>query len=335
MNELFMAMSSDLCIPAYKNEQESSYIGRICFSGLGLWCLFLALNEANRKKGISKNSQTKYLVELIQNYNSIEKGLGSYLNDSQNKKSLAAKIRQVYENVGYLSTDSNKSILANYGVRVSTNSKKDLYLGIPSSETIEMNGLGVYVDAKEESLEVERFLARKNLSEQELITSRFDLCDFEERDIDVSELSFFNPFLKVAPSQAWQKGMAADYSIARASLNGPYYRVIRDPSGKLFFCEEIYNDLDKGLYAKDFRTLYFALRAYYNNPLPVWISHKDEYYSTIQLSAKLPEREYALLLLSSWPVGNVFNTNQYLIRNELISMVTEALKAVYFSVKEF
>ena len=53
MERLFEVMAEDMGITPYKGESEDSYIYRIVFSALGLWCLTNARTEMQDIKGIS------------------------------------------------------------------------------------------------------------------------------------------------------------------------------------------------------------------------------------------------------------------------------------------
>ncbi len=335
MNELFEVIASDLGISRCKNETEDNYINRICYSSIGVWCLSLSFSKINEINGISKNTHTTMLNNIIGEYCIIQEPFSEYILDNKRGHKLSSRIRDLYENVGYLVTNqNNKNTISPYGLRVNTKEYKDLYLGLSKFGLFEMNGLGVFTDSLRYSMSVNEFLVRDKLTAEELVTFNYDICDFEDRDFDINEFMFFNPLLKKAPSQSWQSNMETDYSIARKNVTGPYFRVIKKLNGKLVFSEEFSQPNMNQFYKDDFRRLYFALKAYYGNNQPIWISKMDDNYISIRLSAKLPFREYYLLLLTSWPIGNVFNTRKYILRKELLPFIKEAFKNIYISVEE-
>lgn len=333
MNELITRMALDLKIKQYEGEPIVDFYGRVIYSGIGLWCLELSKEENSERKGISKNGQTIKLDRLLKEYERIIPGIEAYFIDTKARESFPTKVRQLYEAVGYLQTnEENRNCPIPYDIEVDTNGYKNLYIGTNRKFPLEMNGLGVFLTAGGEIFNVKQFLARDSLSNDVFIEAHYDICDFEERDIDLNSLQYFNPLLKSAPSQCWGNQLETDYSIARKSIFGPYYRIIRKDE-KVWFYEE--QNSGRGLYSEDFRRLYFALRNYYGNPQPAWVMNVDKRYSKVRLSAKLPAREYYLLLLCAWPLNNAFNTQEYLIRKELLPMIINALATIGVIVKEF
>lgn len=339
MNDLFLKMSADLRIERCKAESESEYICRICYSALGAWCLYYSQGNSIDVKGVSKKSVTIMLDTLINEYQCLEPLMAEYFKDSKHGECISRKIREMYEDVGCLITmpDSNRVTTSEYHYRVNTNTDKDLYLGILPIGSFEMNGLGVYVNKNDNALSVKDFIVRDDLNLGEYIESRYDICDFDEIDINLDELTFFDPYKKTAPSNAWVKGVQSDFSIARKAIFGPYYRVIRDRHGNLYYADEKHIDTERGLYSEEFRRLYSSLRAYYDNPIPVWINKVvgDDNYVKLVFASKLPSREYYYILMSAWPMGNVFGTREYLIKKEYVPIITEVLNAIGMDVKEF
>lgn len=333
MNELISRIALDLRIERYEGEILDDFYGRVVYSGIGLWCLELSKEENSERKGISKKGQTVKLDRVLKEYQKIYPGIKDYFVNPKARENFSTKVRQFYESVGYLrTTEENRNCLTSYDIEVDTDGYKNLYIGTNREIPLEMNGLGIFLTAGTEAINVNQFLARDNLSNEAFIESQYDVCDFEERYIDLNSLQFFNPLLKSAPSQSWGDQIETDLSIARTGLLGPYYRIIRNDE-KIWFCEE--QNSGSGLYAEDFRRLYFALRSYYENPQPVWVMKVDKNYSKIRLSAKLPAREYSLILLCAWPLNNAFSTQEYLIRKELLPMVIKALNSIGIMVKEF
>lgn len=79
MERLFEVMAEDMGINPYKGESEDSYIYRIVFSALGLWCLTNARTEMQDIKGISKNAQTILLHNLAEEYIKFHPSLRCFL----------------------------------------------------------------------------------------------------------------------------------------------------------------------------------------------------------------------------------------------------------------
>lgn len=333
MNKLIAKMAEDMKIEPYDGELQNEFNCRVIYSALGLWCLTLSENKNNGIMGITKRQHSIMLRTLIDNYFMIEPKLSEYLTSPKNGEKFYIKIRELYENTGYLLTDeTNKNRLSYYERQVSTGSNNDLYIGIPKDTSLEFNGLGVFCKQSSEAISVNEFIMRDNTTNVDYIKLKYDICDFENRDIDNRELEFFNPLLKSAPYQSWGQHMETDFSIARKGVYGPYYRVMRSDDEILYF-EQI--ETEKGLYAEEFRRLYFALRKHYENPQPIWVIDKDGEYVELQLTAKLPTREYCLLLLSAWPISNAFNSQKYLLKKNLLPMISSALNNIDVYVKEF
>lgn len=326
-------MAKDMRIEPVQGEKPSEYNCRVMYSALGLWCLSMSENQCNGITGVTKQQHSISLGTLMEHYSLIEPKLAEYLKSPKTGEKFSARMRSLYENTGYFVTDgSNKNRLASFGEHVSTGANIDLYIGIPEANTMELNGLGVFSRKLSGAISVNEFIMRDNMMNEDYIKSQYNICDFENRDIDKDELEFFDPLMKNAPSQSWGKKMKTEFSIARKGVYGPYYRVIRDDN-EILYCEQ--NEPGVGLYAEEFRRLYFALRRYYGNPQPVWVSSKDKQHVELQLSAKLPGREYSLMLLSAWPIGNAFNSQRYLLRKDLLPMITAAMSNIGVQVKEF
>ncbi len=100
MNELLTAMSSDMGINRYRDESNESYIYRLCYSALGLWCLQIAQN------GTTKHNQTIVMNELLQRYFELFPGIADKFAHADNPLvSLLVHFRKVYEETGYLKKD--------------------------------------------------------------------------------------------------------------------------------------------------------------------------------------------------------------------------------------
>lgn len=326
-------MSTYMNIDRYGGESEDSFIYRLCYSAIGQWCLFVAKNIIDGNIGTTKHNQTKVLNELVSRYTEIfPKIADRFINTSNPQLKYPVHIRRVYEETGYLLTDDgNRNHLAKYG-RTIPIGNTGLFFGIPNSPYI-VNGLGVFSDCTEYKVTTKDFLIRDELIWEEYFHSQFDIVDFHERDINLDELDFFNPLSKKVPSQSWGKRMGTDCTIARIDASGPFYRVMRIDNAPLQFAEEPQDPKDESFTSYEYRRLYFALKAHYNNPLKVIISKQDQDYSIMKFGGHLPNREYYYLLLLSWPVNNVFDKSCFLIRNDFIPEVNITLKNIGIKVE--
>lgn len=333
MNEWLTAMSTDMGINRYKGESDDSFIYRLCYSALGQWCLHTAQNSSARITGTTKHNQTIIINDLIQCYAKLFPGVADRFIDAGNlHMNFSVHIRRVYEETGYFLTDkNNRNSLANFGrnIRIGNTS---LFVGVPS-KTHTVNGLGVFTLPTTPSSLTCEFLIRDELTCEEYFQSKYDLIDFCERDIAIQELQFFNPLSIYSPSQSWSAQMTTNCSVARKSELGPFYRVIRESEESFLFADEVFESQNDSLSSFEYRRLYFALKARYNNFLKAWIVKQDDEYSKLRIGGRLPNREYYFLLLLSWPFNNAFDKVNFLIRNDFISEVTATLNNIGIEVK--
>lgn len=333
MNELLTAMSSDMGIGRYKYESDDSFAYRLCYSALGQWCLLTAKNSSGSIIGTTKHNQTSVINELLQRYTGLFPEVADRFVDTSNQQSnFSVHIRRVYEETGYLLTDiSNRNQLANFGrsIQIGCNS---LLFAMPCEEHT-FNGLGVFSNPSSYRTAIRDFLIRDDLTSEEYFLSRFHVADFYDKDLDKDELQFFNPLLNSSPSLSWSKKMETVCSVARKSEFGPFYRVMREIDNSLLFIDEAVEPQGDGLTEYEYRRLYFALKAHYDNPIKAFIEKKDDEYSQIRISGHLPNREYYFLLLVSWPVNYAFDKCNFLLKNDFIPEVTATLKHIGIDVK--
>ena len=324
MNDLLGALSNDMNIPRYQNESYESFIYRLCYSAVGQWCLSTAMNSSGYAVGTTKHNQTIVLNELLSRYCELFPQIIERFVEASNQQTIfSVRVRRIYEETGYLLTDNdNRNRIANYGRTVQIGDNF-LFFGL-SSEVHEVNGLGIFTDPTEYLVEVKDFLIRDNLSSEEYFSARFDSIDFCERDIKLSELEFFNPKSNNVPSMSWEKKPVTDCTVARKTENGSFYRIMY-ANGKIQFADEPIEQHGDGFTSYEYRRLYFALKAHYSKPLRTTITKLDELYSKIRIGGHLPNREYYLLLLLSWPERNAFDKTNFIIKNDLLDSTTEAL----------
>ena len=239
MNALLSAMSVDMGINRFAREPDDSFAYRLCYSALGQWCLRTAQNSNGDRIGTSKHNQTIVLNNLLERYTEMFPHIESRcINASRQQNSLAVAVRRVYEETGYLLTDSsNYNRLANFGRSISLGGKS-LYFGLPNDAYV-VNGLGVFADRMHYRVSVEDFLIRDTLTCDEYFKTRFDILDFYDKDLDVDQLEFFNPLSKRSPSQSWEKQMETEYSVARKIEPRVFYRVMTTDDGLLFADEPV------------------------------------------------------------------------------------------------
>jgi hypothetical protein len=334
MNELLRAMSTDMGIDRYHGESEDSFVYRLCFSALGQWCLRAGQNFSDGSIGTTKHNQTIVLNELISRYSEMFPTVANrFVNTNDPQLSFTVFIRRVYEETGYLLTDeNNRNRLANYG-RCIPIGNTSLFFGIPNKKYA-VNGLGAFTSPTAYKVSSREFLIRDDLTREQYFQSQYDIIDFYNKDINVDELEFFNPLSNNVPSLSWGRQMETDCSVARKSEFGPFYRVMRAEDVPLQFADEPAELQNDSFISYEFRRLYFALKAHYNNPLKAIISKQDAKYSKIRVNGNLPNREYYYLLLLSWPVNNAFDKVNFLIRNSFIPEVSTVLRNIGIKVKE-
>jgi hypothetical protein len=333
MNDLLKAMSNDMNIPRYQNESYESFVYRLCYSALGQWCLSTARNLTGGVEGSTKNNQTIILNDLLLRYGELfPQVVERFIDTSNQQTSFSVFVRRTYEVTGYLLTGSDThNRIANYGRTIRVG-EKFLYFGFPVKPQ-EVNGLGVFANPTNYLVILKDYIIRDSLSSEEYFNARFDPIDFYERDIDICELEFFNPKSFNVPSRSWVKKPETDCTVARKAAKGPFYRIMK-LADEIQFADEPVEPQSDSFTSYEFRRLYFALKAHYGNPLNATITKLDELYSKIQLRGHLPNREYYLLLLLSWPEKNAFDKVSFLIRNDLLDSVVKVLANIGIEIKE-
>jgi len=324
MNDLLLTMASDMKIDRYRGETEESFVYRLCYSALGQWCLHTAMSSSGNITGTTKHNQTIVLNDLLIQFSELFPFISDkFINIKNQQANFPVHIRRVYEETGYLLTDSNnRNQIANYGRSIPIGNTA-LFFGIPNV-THGINGLGVFTCPTEYMVSAKEFLIRDELTYEEYFQSRFDPIDFYDRDIDLDELEFFNPRSNNVPSQSWGKRLETNFTLARKSETGPFYRVMREEA-TIQFADEHVEQQNDSFTSHEYRRLSFALKAHYKKPLKATIIKKDEGYSKIRLRGHLPNREYYYLLLLSWPENNAFDKVNFLIKNTLLQEATDVL----------
>jgi hypothetical protein len=323
MNDLLNTMSFDMGVLRYENEPDESFAYRLCYSALGQWCLSLARNSIEGIVGTTKHNQTIVLNDLLSRYNKLFPQIAEKFIDTRNRQtSFSVSVRRAYEETGYLLADGDgHNRIANYGRSVQIGDKF-LFFGVPGT-TYEVNGLGIFARPTDYLVDLKDFLIRDSLSSETYFYTRFDPIDFYKRDIDLSGLEFFNPKSSNVPSKSWVKKPKTDRTIARRSETGPFYRIMK-VTDEMQFADEPVEQQSDNFVSYEYRRLYFALKAHYDNPLEATITKLDELYSRIRIGGYLPNREYYLLLLLSWPERNAFDRVGFIIRNDLLVSATTA-----------
>ena len=326
MNDLIRAMSEDLSIAPFQGEKSSDYLYRLCFSALAAQILSLASGKDHGNYGISKKAQTEKVLQLVDLYQEcVGVDKGRFIAESDD---CSAFFRKAYEETGYLTVDdTNNSVIARFGRTVKT-SGGYLYFGFPAARS-KMVGLGVYTDTSSVDADLFETLLRDTRSTSDFIKDMFNPLDFEERDIDKSDLEFFNPTLKKPPSSSWSKKIYSQFTLAKSLSTKIFYRVIcADRNGTLLFADNPI-DTEKGcLTAYDLRRVFIALKAYYREPAVAWINPLDHNHYEITLSVHLPMREFYFLLLSAWPKENAFDRKRFITRTEFLPTIENVLNNI-------
>lgn len=332
MDRLFEIMAKDMEITPYEGEPEASYIYRITFSALGLWSLTYARSQTQEIRGISKNAQSQLLHNLTEEYLRLCPAVRPFFSGS--RIDIAVFIRNIYEQTGYLLTsDTNYNVLNNGADSIRVSDTDNLYLGIPS-EKFNVNGLGVHCSHPYNEVLIQDFLIRDNLTPEEYVKANYNLCDFEERDINPSELEFFDARSPKALSKSWQKRILTKFTVARKGPLGPYYRVIAGSDNSIFYSDEN-NSSDNidSLTGAEFRRLYIALRHYYAKPMVAFKCPIDNEYTYIRILGQMPNREYFYFLLNGWPKQFVADRYNFIMKNELVPQSVAVLEHLGFEIK--
>lgn len=334
MNKLLSIMANDLSIVQYSRESDNDFTYRVCYSALALWMLNLTLSSVNGVVGISKQTQSSKIEELLSQYQDYL-GLNiSYFAGDKNKAHMFSHhVRRVYEETGYLFSDENKySVVANYGRSIYAD-EGHLFFGIPKSDYW-MNGLGIYCPAAVNDIDLFDAMLRDTLTIEKYIAAKYNPLDFEKRDIDVQDLKFFNPTLPKPPSNSWHTVQITNESIARSST-WTMYRTLIDETNQILFKEELPDPDKERLTALEMRRLYCALKTKYGAPIIAWFNRLDDLYSQIRVSAQLPNREYYFMLLLAWPEQNAFNRTKFICKNNILPTVEKMLCNIGIEVRRY
>lgn len=331
-NDLLKSMSIDMKITRFQNESDESFRYRLCYSALGQWCLSISKNVTSVNIGTTKHNQTIMLNKILLRYKELFPDISVRFDDISNKhRSISVFIRRVFEETGYLLTDENNyNRMANLGRSIKIG-EQALFFGL-SREFPTVNGLGVFSSLSEYVVTTKDFLIRDCLTCEEYFQIKFDPIDFFDRDIDVQEFEYFNPLSNNVPSQSWSRSLETDYSVARKTKLGPYYRVMKTSEGIQLADEPVEEQYDS-FTSHEYRRLYFAIRAHYGNPIKATVSKLDDKYSKIQIGGYLPYREYYFLLLLAWPEHTVFDKVNFIIRNNLLGEVHAVLEHIGIKIK--
>ena len=333
MNDLLKAMSNYMEIHRYAGEEEDSFIYRLCYSALGQWCLYTAMNSSGGITGTTKTNQTIVLKDLLMRFSELFPSItNKFVNEKEQERNISIHIRNVYEETGYLITDNNnRNHIANYGRSIPIGDNA-LFFGVPNKK-YSINGLGVFSECTTFRVSTKEFLIRDDLTYNEYFQSQFDPIDFYDKDIDIKQLEFFNPKTNKIPSLSWENRLQTDCTLARKSIFGPFYRTMQT-EGKVQFADEPVEQQNYCFTSYEYRRLIFAIKAHYRNPIKAYISKLDDEYSKIRLKGGLPNREYYYLLLLSWPETYAFNKINYIIKNTLLKEVILILKNIGFEILE-
>jgi len=327
MNDLINTIAKDLSISKHHNEADEHYVYRVCLSAFGNWCLKLAESKDEIGYGSTKHNITIVLNELLSEYEKIFPFLKEMFTNEK-KDDFAVLIRHTYEETGYLLTsDSNKDVLS-YRDRTLKIGDSYLYFGLPNQIKF-VNGLGFYTESEGSNYSFNDIFLRDRLQPKDYIKSKFE-NDFFYYCYDDNYL-YFNPFLKTSLSTAWSEQLVSKYSVAKDE-NGMYYRVKKDED-KLLIIEEPQITNDDSLISYEYRRLYYALKEYYGNPMEAKLCKIDDLYSQIYIPSFLPNREYYLLLLLGWPTENIFNRNNFIVRNKTIPFISNVLSNLGIKIK--
>lgn len=332
MKQLFEIMAEDMGITPYQGESEPSYIYRVLLSALGLWCLTYARTQTKDINGVSKNAHSLLLHHLIDEYVSIYPSIRSFF--EKTRLDIAVFIRNLYEQTGYfLLLNNNYNMLNSEEQSIYISDTNYLYLGVPSEE-FSVNGLGIHCKHPYNEYSIQDFLIRDSLTPIEYIKESYNLCDFEERDINPLELEFFDTQTPVSLAKSWKKSISSKFSVARKDVYGPYYKIIVGHNKKIFYCEDLNTGDDStSITGAEFRRLYIALRNYYNKPMVALKCPIDDEYTHIKINGQMPNREYFYFLLNGWPKNFITDRYNFIMRNEMVPQSLLILEQLGFKIK--
>ena len=313
-------MAKDMKITSYANESQNSFTYRVLFSALGQWCLYMLKEGRENRYGKTKHYQTELLNNLIQKYNEIYPETREQL--TLEDSSLSLLIRHIYEETGYIFTDEfNRNHLNRTSMCVDFGNRK---LSLNLAHNAEINGLGIYNDLSTDCISWREFIVRDNLTVNQYVNANFEIVSFDKAQNQLDDIQYFNPLSQLSPSQSWGTKAYTNYTIGRKSAIGPFY-LIQNYDGEIFCCLERASDTSETITAFEYRRMYFALKAYYNNPVKMRVHRVDSEYSRLRFSAHLPNREYYLLLLLSWPDKYAGNKTEFLVKNVFLEFITEVM----------
>lgn len=356
MNELAEIIKENLKIEKYKGEDEISYLSRLIYSSLGLWCLTLGKNFDEDTIGVSKNYLTRKLNSLLEEYINISPEVKQYFypqkkNQSdkiQNleKSELALFIRNIYEETGYfLTRENNFNVLNSGGEIISLSNGMFLYFGIPKYKFM-MNGLGINTFGnKDENIEINlrEFLIRDSFTPEEFVKTSYSESDFLSIDKGINKLEYFNPYSKYNIYRSWQKDIYYFWkknnyefpirTVARNFEYNEYYKVLIGKDNKKLFSKPMKNYFNKkDMSGQEYNRLYLALRKYYDNPATARFYKVDDDHYRLNLFASIPNREYFYLLLNGWPIEAYTNRYIFIITDDSKSSCTAVLENIGFKV---
>lgn len=313
-------MAKDMKITSYANESQNSFTYRVLFSALGQWCLYMLKEGRENRYGKTKHYQTELLNNLIQKYNEIYPETREQL--TLEDSSLSLLIRHIYEETGYIFTDEfNRNHLNRTSMCVDFGNRK---LSLNLAHNAEINGLGIYNDLSTDCISWREFIVRDNLTVNQYVNANFEIVSFDKAQNQLDDIQYFNPLSQLSPSQSWSTKAYTNYTVGRKSAIGPFY-LIQNYDGEMFCCLERASDTSETITAFEYRRMYFALKAYYNNPVKMRVHRVDSEYSRLRFSAHLPNREYYLLLLLSWPDKYAGNRIEFLTKNVFLEFITEVM----------
>lgn len=320
MNELIKSMSLDMKIIPYTNENECSFVYRILFSALGQWCLQISAGSQNDRTGTTKHNQTFILNNLISKYIEVFPEIEESL--CSDNIQLSVLIRHIYQEVGCLFTDDeNHNHLGNVQRVVDMGTSNLCLHFLPNAE---INGLGIFNSERVSPISWRELLIRDSLTPEQYVNSKYDIVTFENRDVVFDDMQFFNPLSDLSPSQSWGNKIYTNFTVGRKGLLGPFY-LIQSYDDSVLYSTEKQSETDDKLTSFEYRRLYFALKYFYKKPVKMWIKTIDDVYSKLVFQGYLPNREYYLLMLISWPDRHAFNKTEFIIKNKFIPFISEVI----------
>lgn len=321
MDKLIEQISCDLNILPYIGEAYDGFCQRILYSSFGIWCLSYANRMIENQKGISKNALTRKVSALIDSYLKLFPNTQNYF---KGNNSVGLKIKQIYEELGYLVLEDQRLKIAPFGRGLKLDNEHYMYYGLPNDFEY-MSGLAIVTDRAKYEDSITNVLVRDEINPIAYVKSNFDPIYFNKWESVVDDLLFFDPLHSGNISSSWKDEPTTELSIAKNDQLNVFYKVICK-DGKILYYSNEKNVSDKvSIFGYDYRRLYYSLKYFYGNPFTIKIKEVDEYYIRFNTYGRFPNREQYFLSLIGWGLSDFDSRDAYIVRKDFYKVIKEAM----------